>query len=184
MTKNLKQCVYFVSKITCSVLSCFVTTRIAAVLKMVGELKVRLLVISLILPVFHQIDPPGENIKHHLFIDRKNKWPVKARSSSVWKLNLTELTEKYPKYSFAWFLSFLFSFLIQNLLRYRIFKWKVIFKVIVLLLLIENLAFWGKRITATISLPEIMERRFHTMNFQWLDSGISCRTCELEFIQH
>lgn len=63
------------SKITCSVLSCFVTTRIAAVLETVGEPKVRFLVIALVLPIFHQIDPPGENIKHHLRIDRKNKWP-------------------------------------------------------------------------------------------------------------
>lgn len=73
MAKNLKEGVYFVSKITCSFLSGFVTTRAAAVLKMVGQPKVTFLTMSQVLPVFHHIGSFGDNFSQHLCVDRKGE---------------------------------------------------------------------------------------------------------------
>lgn len=48
-------------------------TRAAAVLKMVGQTKVRFLTMAQVLPAFHQTVPFGDNFNQHLFVDRKGK---------------------------------------------------------------------------------------------------------------
>lgn len=42
-------------------------------LKMVGQPTVRFLMMSRVLPVFHQIGPFGDNFDQHLCVDRQGK---------------------------------------------------------------------------------------------------------------